>query len=276
MTQLSPFLPHLFATLQNRPYVFAFLVFFLIFGTLQFGATRTFLFLVLGWAIAFASEASSIRNGFPYGDYQYVYEHLKGELLLWGVPLWDSLSYTFLAYASFSTASLLCFKKNEDFLETRTSWRVLFLTIVLMTGIDVIIDPLTALGDRWFLGKIYYYPHGGIYFGVPISNFLGWALVALAIAFCFQRLDILLHRKGSIVPAERWEGWKAWLGAALYLGVYFFNVSITVWLREWTLTLADLILVFPLLWALAIKYSRRSPPTPSRSPDERPETAHLS
>src|SRR5215467_7801181 len=104
MTQLSPFWPHLLTTLQNRPYVFAFLFCFLLFGILQLGAVRTFLFLTLGWIVAFSSEVSSIRNGFPYGDYQYVYENLKGELLLWGVPLWDSLSYTFLAYASYSTA----------------------------------------------------------------------------------------------------------------------------------------------------------------------------
>ena len=30
------------------------------------------------------------------------------------------------------------------------------------------------MGDRWFLGRMYYYPEGGIYFGVPLSNFVGW------------------------------------------------------------------------------------------------------
>jgi len=268
--------------------VFAFLFCFLLFGILQLGAVRTLLFLTLGWIVAFSSEASSIRNGFPYGDYQYVYENLKGELLLLGVPLWDSLSYTFLAYASYSTACLLTLPfargglgwgriakeggfEAVDFLKIRTSWKVLLLTVLLMTGIDVIIDPLTALGDRWFLGRIYYYPHGGIYFGVPISNFLGWALVALVITFVFQRLDILLHRRGKILSLERWKGLRAWLGAGLYLGIYFFNWLITVWLGEWGLALADLILVSPLVGALAIKYRRGSPRTRLRSSDERSE-----
>lgn len=253
-TTLTPFLPHLWTTLQHRPYVFAFLIAFLIFGRLQFGWLRTFLFLFLGWVIAFASEVSSIRNGFPYGDYKYIYENLKGELILWGVPLWDSLSYTFLAYASFSTATFLCYPtaySRSEFWKQRTSFKVLLLSVVLMAGIDVVIDPLAHLGDRWFLGKIYYYPRGGFYFDVPASNFIGWVLVAFCILFIFQRLDKTLENKGLSVPSN--SGFKKGLGAALYLGVFFFNWGITVWLREWKLALADLLLISPLLIALIRK-----------------------
>lgn len=237
-TQLTPFWPHFLTTLQHRPYVFAFLICFLIFATLQFGWKRMLIFLGLGWVVAFASEVSSIRNGFPYGDYQYVYENLKGELLLWGVPLWDSLSYTFLAYASYATATLF----------TRNSWKTLLLMVTLMTGIDIIIDPLTALGDQWFLGRIYYYPQGGIYFGVPLSNFFGWALVAFVIGFIFQKLDRCLapHTQSS-------NGLRAYLGVLLYLGIYFFNWGITLYLGLWKLAVADLILVSPLLFFLYFK-----------------------
>lgn len=272
-TQLSPFWPHLLTTLQHRPYVFAFLFCFLIFASLQLGWKRTFVFLGVGWVIAFASEVSSIRNGFPYGDYQYVYENLKGELLLWGVPLWDSLSFTFLAYASYSTAVLLSFTSNSSssklppspssteeggnrFLQIRTSWKVLLLSVLLMTGIDVIIDPLTVMGDRWFLGRIYYYPDGGTYFGVTLSNFIGWAIVAFCIVGVFQKVDAWLAKKGQDNSLEQWAGLRAYLGVALYLGVYFFNWGITVYLQEWKLVIADLILVTPLIVFLFL----RSPP----------------
>ncbi len=258
-TQLSPFWPHLLTTLQHRPYVFAFLLCFLIFASLQLGWKRTFIFLSMGWIIAFASEVSSIRNGFPYGDYQYVYENLKGELLLWGVPLWDSLSYTFLAYASYSTAVLLCLRKEttESFLKNRCSWKVLFLSVVLMTGIDVIIDPLTNMGDRWFLGRIYFYPEGGTYFGVTLSNFAGWAIVAFCIVGVFQKLDAWLVKRGHDISVKQWSGLKAYLGVALYLGVYFFNWGITIYLQEWKLVFADLILVSPLVIALLLTRKRR-------------------
>ncbi len=262
ITSLSPFLPHLLTTIQHRPYVFAFLITFLIFGILQLGVSRTLFFLFSGWIIAFASEVSSIRNSFPYGDYQYIYQNLKGELLLWGVPLWDSLSYTFLAYASYATSVFLFLKysssttKGEGEVKIRTSFKVLFFSILLMTGIDVIIDPLTNMGDRWFLGKIYYYPSGGFYFNVPISNFLGWALVALTIIFLFQKFDSFLHRRGKIIPIQNWQGLRGWLGVTLYLGVYLFNWSITIYLKEWNLVIADIILLSPLIVALVMKYRR--------------------
>ena len=94
-------------TVAMRPYVFAFLVAFLVIGTLNRGAARTLLLLVVGYAVAFASEWASIRYGFPYGHYVYLYEAMEGELILGGVPVWDSLSYSFLAYASYETVQRL-------------------------------------------------------------------------------------------------------------------------------------------------------------------------
>ncbi len=255
-TQILPFIPHLLTTLERRPYVFIFLLFFLVFSILQWGKLRTFIFLGLGWCMAWISEISSIRNGFPYGIYHYVYENLRGELLLLGVPLWDSLSYTFLAYASFSTAIQMrvgSAQKNLndlEFVKIRTSPQVLLMSVLLMAGIDVIIDPLANMGERWFLGKIYYYPQGGQYFGVPFSNFLGWGLVAFAIIFTFQQIERRLYHCGNVIPKKQREGLRQWLGVALFMGVYFFNWGITLWLKEFKLAGFDLlwltILFFPL------------------------------
>ena len=51
--------------------------------------------------------------------------------------------------------------------DARTSWPVFLLTAFLFAFIDMVIDPVALRGDRWFLGKIYYYPDPGIHFGVP-------------------------------------------------------------------------------------------------------------
>lgn len=207
-------------TFLHRPYVFAFLAAFLVIGVLNRGLPRTLLFLFLGFSIAWLSEFSSIRNGFPYGLYHYVYENMPGELILGGVPVWDSLSYSFIAYASYETALV------------RRGWpeagRGLILAALMMTLLDLVIDPLAVRGDRWFLGKIFFYPDGGLYFGVPLSNFAGWFLVALVI---FSAYGWLEKRLVKTPPPER----APFLGPSFYCGILFFNLAITFWIGEYTL-----------------------------------------
>ena len=206
----------LLTTLQHRPYVFAFLVAFLAIGILNRGLTRTLLLLVIGYTIAFLSEFSSIRNGFPYGLYHYVYENLRGELLLGGVPVWDSLSYAFIAYASLETAAF--FRLRHPIL----------VAAILMTLLDVIIDPLAVRGNRWFLGRIFFYPEPGLYFGVPLTNFFGWFLVALAIFSLYRLAEIRFNLPPPPLRAP-------WLGAAFYASIALFNLAITFWIGEWVL-----------------------------------------
>ncbi len=208
--------------LVKRWYVFTFLIAFLGVATYHWGWKRTLKFLALGYFIAWVSEASSIRNGFPYGYYQYRYENMPGEIFLYGVPIWDSLSYVFLNFAGWMSALFFRSRWNPTtpLPELQKSFRTILLGAVLTMIIDVVIDPVANLGAKWFLGDIYYYPHGGWYFGVPLSNFAGWFLVSLAILGIFRltdKLEGIPKRMNSVV-----------LGLLLYLGVYFFNLGITI------------------------------------------------
>ena len=56
--------------------------------------------------------------------------------------------------------------------------KLVALSAVFVTILDIIIDPVTHLGARWFLGEIYYYPDPGFYFDVTLANFAGWFLVS--------------------------------------------------------------------------------------------------
>src|SRR3970040_106974 len=93
-----------FKTVALRPYVFTFLAAFLLTGIISMGLWRTFTFFGGVWAIAFLSEISSTRTGFPYGLYHYTGITRGQELYIGNVPFMDSLSYTFLLFASFSLA----------------------------------------------------------------------------------------------------------------------------------------------------------------------------
>ena len=103
-TSLAPLAPLLLGTLLLRPYVFAFLAVFAWAATRDLGALRMLGFLVWGFAVAFAAEYASTRVGVPFGLYHYTGATRGIELYLGNVPFFDSLSFPFLAYASFCLA----------------------------------------------------------------------------------------------------------------------------------------------------------------------------
>src|SRR5262249_62375973 len=182
-------LPRLVAgTVVLRPYVFVFLAVYLVAAVTKMGWPKTVAFTFIAWAIAYGAEFTSTRIGFPFGDYVYLDATRDRELWLSNVPFFDSLSFSFLCYlgwalAIFVYAPLVCARGDfqvADTREVRTSRRVLLTGAFLTMLLDVVIDPLTVRGERWFLGRIYYYPDGGIHFGVPLSNYAGWFVVAVA------------------------------------------------------------------------------------------------
>ena len=247
----------IWTTIVHRPYVVAFLFTFLILAILHLGVVRALCWLLFGYLIAFVSEYSSIRNGIPYGTYHYLYDAMKGELILGGVPVWDSLSYVFIAYASFAFAWYLTERlerqgKYENFLVPARPWKLTLVASILMMLADVIIDPVANLGERWFLGKVYFYPEPGVYFGVPLSNFAGWFVVALGIIGGFQIVEKFLLRRWRI-PAwgARRFAYQAWLGPLFYFGILGFNLAITFSIQEYQLGIVGCwIALCLLLWTL--------------------------
>ncbi len=230
----------LLSTIALRPYVFVFLLVYLVGCTMQFGLKRTLLFGLAGYFLAWISELSSIHNGFPYGHYFYI-EHTRAqEIWVLGVPLMDSISYVFLIYASYSLALLILSPVQRSpwglyVLETakiRASWFTTLLGTVLFVYLDIIIDPVALQGNRWFLGQIYGYQEQGVYFGVPISNFAGWLIVGFVIIAVFQRIDQWLHRHNSPDYHGHRYPWRYVIGPGLYCGVLVFNLCITFFISE--------------------------------------------
>src|SRR3990172_7104865 len=91
-------------TLVLRPYVFAFVALFLAAGCADLGWRRTLAFGATVSPLAWLAEFSSTRTGVPFGLYHYTGATRGQELYLADVPLMDSLSFTFLAYAGFALA----------------------------------------------------------------------------------------------------------------------------------------------------------------------------
>ena len=238
------FLVLLAKTILFRPYVFAFLAAFLVSASALIGWPRTWRFWLISWITAFVCEYSSTRNGIPFGWYFYNGSTVGQELYFSNIPFMDSISFSFLLFASYCLA-LLCLLPIRSGSETdsarrlpdlkfdlplRTSWSVFALTVLFFAFIDMVIDPVALRGDRWFLGKIYYYPDPGVHFGVPIANYVGWAVVGAISLFIYFPLD---RRLTQPLPAHRPSTiHRLLLGGGLYYGVLAFNLAMTFWIGE--------------------------------------------
>jgi putative membrane protein len=230
----------LWGTVIHRPYVWAFFVCFVAFALRHLGARRAITFAVVTWTIAFASEYSSTRNGFPFGRYEYFDATRTRELWISNVPFWDSLSFVFLSYFSFVLAAAI---RTPPAALGETPWPGLRARATPLVGgalmmlLDVVIDPVTLQGDKWFLGRIYAYPGDGFWFGVTASNFAGWFAVGAASQWLFQRLlEWLPWCRGPWRPAPARLPWAAF-GA--YAGVLVFMVAVTVAIGDLTLALVS-------------------------------------
>jgi putative membrane protein len=253
-------------TISFRPYVFVFLVAFLLAAIRLIGWPRTWRFWLISWVTALVCEYSSTHTGIPFGWYFYTGSTVGKELYLSNVPFMDSLSFSFLLYASYCVALglLLPIEQSPSAVKVglkqlrfdpgaRTTWSVLWLTAFLFAFIDMVIDPVALRGDRWFLGKIYYYPDPGIHFGVPLANYVGWVvvgLISLSIYFPLDRRLPQLVLPPLVMP-------RLLLGVGLYYGVLAFNLGVTFGIGETLMAMSGLLMHLPVLGALIFRFVPR-------------------
>src|SRR5262249_52723720 len=246
----------LIGTIELRPYVFIFFAIYLAIAITSIGLKRTAIFTALAYTIAFLSEYNSSHgdSGIPFGVYRYIQSTRGRELWIAGVPFMDSLSFTFLSFVSYRLAILILHpvstpKKDGPAALRNGRARVLCIAALagfLMMYLDIIIDPVTLQGKKWFLGEIYYYPYGGPYFGVTLANFAGWFVVCMIIVLVFSAIDSRLA--GGPRPMGVRQFPFQWLSpAALYFGILGFNLWVTFRIGETTMGLAGLFISLPLL-----------------------------
>lgn len=261
-----------FKTLLLRPYVFAFLAAAVLIAHRLIGWRRTGLFFGITWYTAFICEWSSTRTGIPFGWYHYTVVTEGQELYLSNIPFMASISFSFLLYASYCLALFFLLPaqgpagKRRGWpalhfpLEARTSWPVVGLTVLFFVFLDIVIDPVALQGYRWFLGQIYFYAEHGVHFGVPITNYVGWAVVgAISLALYVpldRNLPPVTRRRSHSVTGD------VLLGCGLYYGVLLFNLGVTFWIGEPLIGTTGVLIYIPVTALFVLRLLDRFPAAP--------------
>ena len=141
----------------------------LVAGLLPLVGAREALALVALTAYAYAIELVGVATGWPYGHFEYLVD--LGPMLLGDVPLGLPVFFLPLVVNSYLLV-LLLFGPRAGRAVVR-----LPAVVALVVWMDVVLDPgAVALG-------FWRYDAAGAYYGVPLSNYLGWVLsAALSVA----------------------------------------------------------------------------------------------
>jgi putative membrane protein len=177
----------LIGTLVGRWYVTLFGLTFLWRASRQLGWRRTGIYVAAALVVGVAAENGSVHAGFPYTTYSFN-ENLRGdELFVGDVPLMVPLSYTFMAYFAFAAGRMLA---SGPF-RTRAprAWHELLIAWMLAVWAIWVLDPVSRLGDRFYLGELWRYRGPGFWFGLPLGSQVGFAATAGILLAVLHRLD---------------------------------------------------------------------------------------
>lgn len=174
-------------TLFGRWYVTLFGLTFLWCAVRQLGWRRTLLYTIVAVAVGGLAENGSVHLGVPYTRYAFE-DSLRGdEVFLGDVPLMVPLSYTFMAYFAFAAGRLVA----SGPLRTRATrpWHEWLVALMLAVWALWILDPVSRLGEEFYLGSLFRYAGPGFWFGLPLGSQLGFAVTAAILLAVLFRLD---------------------------------------------------------------------------------------
>lgn len=179
------------------------------------GPPRAALSVLAVSAFAYAIESVGVATGLPYGT--FFYGEALGPRFLGLVPYLLPVTYVPLVVGAVAAA----------WTPGRLATRIV-LSALLLVLIDAVLDPgATALG-------FWIWPDGGLYYGVPLSNFAGWLLSGAVSAALLLSLGRIRTPPppgtldSAILSLAFWTGVAAFSGLTLptLLGLVLFVLAL--------------------------------------------------
>src|SRR3954464_665284 len=207
----------IYGTFVERWYVTLLGVVFAWCALRHLGWRRTLAYAIPAVVLGALFENGSVHLGVPYTSYAFDSSLRGKELFVGDVPLMVPLSYTFMGYFAFAAGRLVASGPWRT--RARAWWHEYLLGVVLMVWAIWIFDPVSRLGDRWFLGPVFHYAGPGFWFGLPLGSQAGFLLTAVLLVGLLTwlaRSDAALpvagfRRHPQAIALLTYHGQVAWL-----------------------------------------------------------------
>jgi uncharacterized membrane protein len=169
--------------------------------------------LLVAGAIGLTAEAVGVATGVPFGRYAYT-DSLGAKVL--DVPVIVPLAWVMMSYP--------CLLLGR-WLGRGRRWLVALTGGFTLAAWDLFLDPQMVAAGRW----VWAHPEPALpgVPGIPVTNFIGWLVVAVAM---IAALDALLPRVAGAddrVPAVL-LAWT-WIGSTIGNAVFFHRPAVALW-----------------------------------------------
>jgi uncharacterized membrane protein len=170
------------------------MLFALVHGAVTYRLRGILGFALISLVVGYVMENVGVLTGFPFGRY-YFTGGMGPKLFV--VPVLMGPAYLGMGYVAWTVARVILTSDNGADRGARAVTLPLAATFIMVAW-NLSFDPaLSTFGRYWV------WTQGGAYFGVPVSNFLGWYLTNYLI---YQLFALYLRRAPAIVsslpPAE--------------------------------------------------------------------------
>jgi uncharacterized membrane protein len=167
----------------------------LIHGAARYRWRGILTFIVIALVVSNILENTSILTGFPFGHYHYT-DALGPKLFL--VPMLIGPAYFSTGYLAWVLSTVLIADVRRES-SAFTTFAVPFVASFLMVVWDLCLDPTAST-----IHHVWIWEQGGGYFGVPLSNYLGWFFTVYVF---FQMFALFLRfRKAGPGETQRLPG----------------------------------------------------------------------
>jgi len=185
-TVAGVFYPNLANTVLQLATMIAFM---LLHGALRYRVEGIAVFAVICLVISNIFENLGVATGFPFGPYHYT--DALGPKLFY-VPLMIGPAYLSVGYMAWVLATILAGDVRRG-AGAFSTFATPFVAAFIMVLWDVSMDPSASTVQKWWIWE-----SGGGFFGVPVSNYLGWFLTV----YVFMQLFAIYLRARAPVPEQ--------------------------------------------------------------------------